>query len=102
MEPNSSPRRPGASRSAPLWTAETRNGAERAAGVLDVIIKAVTLGYAVLAAWQLAKALRPELQLAQDIAFARIRAKMATVRPGGEALPELPAGAARALYDDTR
>jgi hypothetical protein len=99
VEPSSSPP-PGASAAAPLWTAEARNGAGRAAGVLDLVLKAITLGYAVLGAWQLAKALRPELQVAQDIAFARVRARVGRRPP--ELLAELPAGAARPLYDDTR
>lgn len=99
MEPKSSPR-PGHSAAAPLWTAEARSGAERTAGILDLALKALTLAYAAVAAWQLAKAFRPELQVAQDIAVARIRARFA--RPLEAALPELPAGAARPLYDDTR
>lgn len=100
MEPSSSPR-PGHSAAAPLWTAEARGPAERTASILDLALKALTLAYAAVAAWQLAKALRPELQVAQDVALARVRARMRR-RPAAEALPELPAGAARALYDDTR
>jgi hypothetical protein len=68
--------------------------------VLDLVLKAITLGYVVLGAWQLAKALRPELQVRQDLAVAAVRARLARAAPEG--LPELPAGAARALYDDTR
>lgn len=69
---------------------------------MDLAAKAIMLGYALIAAWQIAKMLNPALQVQEDIAIARIRSKMATRRPGLEALPELPAGAARPIYDDTR
>lgn len=100
MAPSSSPGRPGASPDRPVWTAEAHSGAERAVGVIDLVVKAIMLAYALAAAWQVAKALSPPLQVRQDLALAALRARFAKAPPGR--LPELPAGAARSLYDDTR
>jgi hypothetical protein len=97
---SSSPGRPGASPDSPVWTAEARGGAEKAVGVIDLAVKAIMLVYTLAAAWQVAKALNPPLQVRQDIAVAALRARFA--RPPLERLPELPAGAARPIYDDTR
>jgi hypothetical protein len=101
--PSSSPERTGASPSRPFWTATARTGPDKAVSAIDLAARAIMLAYALLAAWQVAKALSPPLQVRQDLVIARIRAKMAMVRKATELqLAELPAGAARPLYDDTR
>ena len=70
--------------------------------MLDLAVKAIMLVYTLATAWQVAKALNPPLQVRQDLVIARIRAKMAMVKSTELQLAELPAGAARPLYDDTR
>lgn len=103
MGPSSSPERTGGSPRRPFWTAEVRTGPDKAVSALDLAAKAIMLAYALIAAWQVAKALNPPLQVRQDLVIARIRAKMAMARKSAELqLAELPAGAARPLYDDTR
>lgn len=80
-----------------------RTGPDKAVSALDLAAKAIMLAYALIAAWQVAKALNPPLQVRQDLVIARIRAKMAMAQKSTELqLAELPAGAARPLYDDTR
>lgn len=97
MEPSSSPGPlPGTSPDRPLWTAAA---VPRLAGTLDAALKLVTAAYALLAAWQVAKALSPPLQLREDLVVAALRRRLE--RPAG-ALPELAQEARRAIYDDTR
>jgi hypothetical protein len=100
--PSSSAGRTGGSPQRPFWTASTRTRPDKAVSALDLAAKAIMLAYALIAAWQVAKALNPPLQVRQDLVIARIRAKMAMVKSTEPRLAELPAGAARPLYDDTR
>jgi mannose/cellobiose epimerase-like protein (N-acyl-D-glucosamine 2-epimerase family) len=94
-EPNSSPG-PGAGRERPLCT---RSTAGAPADALELTLKVITAAYALLAAWQVAKALSPSLKLWEDNALAVVRAHLE--RPA-ERLPELAAADRAAIYDDTR
>jgi len=68
--------------------------------VLDLAVKAIMLVYTLAAAWQVAKALNPPLQVRQDLAVAAVRRRLS--RPPPVLLPAAPASALRDLYDDTR
>jgi len=100
VAPSSSPGPPGTSPNSPLWTAGARSGSEKAVGVIDLAVKAIMLVYTLAAAWQVAKALNPPLQVRQDLAVAAVRRRLS--RPPQVLLPAAPSSALRDLYDDTR